>query len=212
MYWTHALGRPTVTCAARVWCRQPHRETEMPIVARTIRTRLRTILGSARWEGDCLSRPTRCSDARSMGWTGDHGPSVRRRDEQADATVAPVADERDRRSAARQFRIGLAVTFMALASGLATAAAADEKQGGWQRPSARGPALAAPGASADYWALCRRSYHVAPGEYWPCPPVELGARPTTEVSSRSARRTETTRTKQYDRLPRRLGMYEHRYR
>jgi hypothetical protein len=39
----------------------------------------------------------------------------------------------------------------------------------------------------------------------PVPLVELGARPTTEVSSRSARHAETTRTKQYDRLPSELA-------
>jgi hypothetical protein len=122
--------------------------------------------------------PARCSDARSIGWTGCAGlPAGDRRDDhdpgEALRPGAAVA------ATARQFRIGLAVTFMALASGVtATAVAASAEQRAWQGPVRPRAAFNAANTSAGtgrptpgYWALCRRSYHVAPGEYWPCPPA-----------------------------------------
>jgi hypothetical protein len=136
-------------------------------------------------------RPIRCSDVRSMGWVRFSSGDLA----MLPSTTLPVPDEAGRaddRGATRFSRrlgIAIAVGVASLATGLASAASTGAQERRWNdaesagslapekpaldttpagRATARGNPRPNPDLLAGYWVPCRRSYHVALGEYWPC--------------------------------------------
>jgi hypothetical protein len=171
---------PSGACRRRA-CRRPQRERDMNVAASS--NAPERGVGSAR-----------CSDARSLRWTSCSEPPPAARSGQGDdppeaphrdATVGTaLADERAAIAAtARRFRIRVAMTFMALAGGVTvTAAAASAEQRAWHGPVRPRAAFNAANVSSvtsaptcAHWAPCGRSYHVAPGAYWLCPPPDCRA-------------------------------------